>query len=570
LPNWSISEAIKKFLETDKAEVLCISGHWGVGKTYAWQEILQQTSRKGTVKLQNYSYVSLFGISSLDELKYAIFEKSTPIKRIGVVENTNSPIKRLDNLFQKWRNLTQLAKLFPQTHYLAPNLVQLTFWSVKNQLICIDDIERRSAKLDVGDVLGLISNLKEQRVCKIVLILNDQSLSEKDKRQFDTYLEKVIDVHLIYKPTAEEAADLALQQTSRSSLIIKEACVELGICNIRLIRKIEAFSCDLEPSVANFEDSVLRAAIRSLTLFCWVVYQPDVAPSLEFVKLIQKSQFARMIGNKELSEQEARWMKTLDNYRFGIFDDFKKEVLNGIQHGFFNSLELTNLGALASDSNKKSIKQSKIYSAWIPYRDNFDDVSEQLSQSIRQAYIDNVDVVSPTDLDSAFSLLLDLNYSDYASDIWESYRKFNKNNPSMFDLNIPYANEVKNLSLRNHFSEEFDKNEITNTPLDLLEKSVEKNNFSIQNLAIINSISEDDLYNFIKNYKKSSLSDIIRFSLSAQGNISQIMRAVLCRIGKENPLNARRVKGFGIDLSKPFPPPDHGPREPIGPNEPPA
>lgn len=43
----------------------------------------------------------------------------------------------------------------------------LSFMTVREQVICIDDLERRGKNLDVVDVLGLISFLCEQRKCKV-------------------------------------------------------------------------------------------------------------------------------------------------------------------------------------------------------------------------------------------------------------------------------------------------------------------------------------------------------------------------------------------------------------------
>ena len=51
-------EEIKRFLASEKAEVLCITGEWGVGKTYAWQESLLAAGGQGKVALKRYAYVS--------------------------------------------------------------------------------------------------------------------------------------------------------------------------------------------------------------------------------------------------------------------------------------------------------------------------------------------------------------------------------------------------------------------------------------------------------------------------------------------------------------------------------
>ena len=69
-----VKEEIKRFLNSPEPEVLCIKGKWGVGKTFTWNEYFKQAVKDNKVSLQNYSYVSLFGQNSLEDLKYAIFE----------------------------------------------------------------------------------------------------------------------------------------------------------------------------------------------------------------------------------------------------------------------------------------------------------------------------------------------------------------------------------------------------------------------------------------------------------------------------------------------------------------
>src|ERR1700739_1746213 len=77
-----IQNEIRRFLSTAEPEVICISGHWGVGKTFAWNRFLRDASQKG-IALKRYSYVSLFGVNSLEEFKYSIFENSVKSSEIG-------------------------------------------------------------------------------------------------------------------------------------------------------------------------------------------------------------------------------------------------------------------------------------------------------------------------------------------------------------------------------------------------------------------------------------------------------------------------------------------------------
>src|SRR5262249_2815855 len=142
-----------------------------------------------------------------------------------------------------WRKLTRIAQSIPVVKNLiggdATSLV--SFMTIRDQIICIDDLERRGKQLDVGDVLGLISYLREQRNCKVVLILNDEQLEGDDLRAFRKNIEKVVDVSLVYEPTSEQSVRIAITATDDSSHKVAERCTALGITNIRVIKRIARF-----------------------------------------------------------------------------------------------------------------------------------------------------------------------------------------------------------------------------------------------------------------------------------------------------------------------------------------
>src|SRR5665648_562315 len=78
-----IQSAVNNFLSSRTPEVLAIKGAWGVGKTYFWDKFVKSASHDPRYRFQRYAYVSLFGVSSLDELKFAIFERTVDRSQIG-------------------------------------------------------------------------------------------------------------------------------------------------------------------------------------------------------------------------------------------------------------------------------------------------------------------------------------------------------------------------------------------------------------------------------------------------------------------------------------------------------
>jgi KAP family P-loop domain len=119
-----------------------------------------------------------------------------------------------------WR---KLAGLFQQSGYAksASNVANaLSFLTIRKQIVCIDDLERCGKGLDVSDVLGLTSFLRQQRSCKIILVLNDEQLKAEQKQWFESYLEKVVDVSLTLQPTPSESIAIAIRGTDDLSMRI--------------------------------------------------------------------------------------------------------------------------------------------------------------------------------------------------------------------------------------------------------------------------------------------------------------------------------------------------------------
>src|SRR2546423_192899 len=67
-----IQSIAKNFISDTHNELLVIKGKWGVGKTFFWHKLIEECRGERLVGTTYYSYVSLFGVNSLEELKNAI------------------------------------------------------------------------------------------------------------------------------------------------------------------------------------------------------------------------------------------------------------------------------------------------------------------------------------------------------------------------------------------------------------------------------------------------------------------------------------------------------------------
>lgn len=174
---------ITAFLASDRAEALCVMGPWGVDKTFAWKQYIVEVAQTSRIT-RNYGYVSLFGLNSLDELRHAIYENTVPASNAGAAATW-------DTLASVWANAkTGVRKVrkamgvasgmatFAGVNFGAVGdfIARSSFLLVRDQIMCLDDLERAGEGLAAKDVLGLISFLKEERNSSVALLLNDGAL----------------------------------------------------------------------------------------------------------------------------------------------------------------------------------------------------------------------------------------------------------------------------------------------------------------------------------------------------------------------------------------------------------
>lgn len=172
-------------------------------KTHLWNEVKVGS---GDDKVKNALYVSLFGLSSIGQVKRKLIETAIP----GVESH--------GGLFDGLKNLFKAGVKAASEHYRALaaindlNVLLMAPVVLRNKWIVIDDIERKHEKLGIDEVLGFIDEYSQQHLTRFVLVLNDDQLSTKDdqKKLWATFREKVIDQEIKLSTSADEAFSIAI------------------------------------------------------------------------------------------------------------------------------------------------------------------------------------------------------------------------------------------------------------------------------------------------------------------------------------------------------------------------
>ena len=173
---------LKDFLTNAETNVLALTGAWGTGKTYAWREAL--LAHKKDIQFKNYCYISLFGINTMAELRMALFTKSVAVATLGAKVDFDTVNEHWGSMTKDWMKgqygrFAPLFKSLPHGSTVSLGLETLAPSVVRDTLVCFDDFERQTT-IKAEDVLGLITELREERGCKVALIFNAEQLREKD------------------------------------------------------------------------------------------------------------------------------------------------------------------------------------------------------------------------------------------------------------------------------------------------------------------------------------------------------------------------------------------------------
>ena len=161
---------------TDHA--IMINGEWGSGKTYFWNNKVKNKIESIDINGKRYKtiYMSLYGISNLDDISKKIFIEMNPALNKSVKKILDS--RHMSYIPEYVKTGIDMANSFG---FMQTNdkVDYSKFFDVDDKVLCFDDLER--ADVDVIDVLGYINNFVEHDHIKTIIICNEKELSKKLK-----------------------------------------------------------------------------------------------------------------------------------------------------------------------------------------------------------------------------------------------------------------------------------------------------------------------------------------------------------------------------------------------------
>ena len=148
------------------------------GKTHFWNHKIRKKIESMQLNGKRYTtiYMSLYGISNLEDISKKIFIETTQLmdknlrKYMDANEQTTIP--------EYAKTGIDMANFFGVTQS-GDKVDYAEFFSTDDKVLCFDDLER--ANVDVIDILGYINNFVEHDHIKTIIICNEKELSTKLK-----------------------------------------------------------------------------------------------------------------------------------------------------------------------------------------------------------------------------------------------------------------------------------------------------------------------------------------------------------------------------------------------------
>ena len=338
---------LKELFKLNEGFVVALNGEWGVGKTHFWNKFIEENFTSEEDR-KNIAYVSLFGKDKLSDIETdIIMQVSRTAKIKGYLDNS------IGSIGYSGFKVSNVLSLIPKVDF-------------KNIVICFDDFERKSSKIDSKDILGLISQFKEQKNCRIIMIYNQTEIG--DKKILSDYKDKVIDYELHYKPTVEESYKTVSKRLKVFNDYPLGYLKSKGINNIRVIKRLINALNDFEFIFQKLKDNKdIEEEIISTIIKLSVVNAKysdfDLHKTIKYVK------------DKRFADKKSPFIedKEVENILFllGVDNDyfFTNDLLENINYYIKNSI--VNKEDLVEIINKKfeqeeqriiSSKISAIYS----------------------------------------------------------------------------------------------------------------------------------------------------------------------------------------------------------------
>lgn len=418
----SVETVLDEYFTSKKPAAIVLQGRWGVGKTHFWQQEIVPALFKKPWKVR-YSYLSLFGINSLPELKIALAVATRELDH----ERRKEKRKASKWVGWFWRSRAWLSDALGLVPNIGPELSKLhdkiSFYLLRDRIICFDDIERHSLGLDLKDFLGLVTYLVDIRNCQVVVILNSGQLGT-DQSTWNDHREKVFEGELTYAPSQDKTIALGLKEFPVAAWheAMRQSWVKLGVVNIRLVRRAATYMLRaLQASEEHLRPDTVDHMARAVVLLTYALHgKGEGAPPVGMI--MQHGRYvSAMLEDKDLPPEHVQWRKIIREYGLLLHTPLDQTLRFLVEHGYSDKNELSEAISEFEANAKSHAAKDAWHDAWQHYHGTVQENGDEILQAFQETWPPVSEHESVSNLESLVRLLRLLGRADLATEYIQTW-----------------------------------------------------------------------------------------------------------------------------------------------------
>lgn len=314
-----ILKVLENFEKDSTYKKIFINGRWGIGKSFYTNQYIENKD--------NTVYVSLFGKDRIDIIQEEIAKelmKKTNSKKKYLIEGKKLAKKISGSISFNGISINSpevKTKSFIEEYHSILN-------EEENLIIVIDDLERKSSKIAIEDILGMIEQLSLYSKTKIILIGDESRINDDDKDIWQSFKEKII------------------EKEYKISKFSKEAINSLVISKLKKYISEQLLNNFVENFIEKFPVDNLRTISKGVNLFLEIVntYLYNNYPNINIV--ILKSCMAVAIETTENLFKPSDENKETNDFTKSFVRSLDENMETRIERHYFNSSFMINKEAI--------------------------------------------------------------------------------------------------------------------------------------------------------------------------------------------------------------------------------
>ncbi len=388
-----LNEHIDRFLDyycdlESPEYAVMLKGKWGSGKTYYINNFIKRLKEES----REYVYISLYGVSSFEEVEDKFFEQLHPAL-------SDKKMILGGKIFKDFlHGALNIEVDEEKNEFKFPKYLTDT----QEHILIFDDLERCS--IPINEILGYLNNFVEHQYYRVIVLANEDEI-KKDEQEYPVIKEKLIGKIFELKSNVDMAFESFIKKADNKELfdeysaLIKEIYLASGYDNLRFLRQsILDFSRFYKSVLAEYgyRSDLVRDMLRLYFIFSFENKKND----FDLFKLDEyHSEYLKLLHSKKerYKSNKCKYKLLVNKYRFDFY------YLKVFSVSTWN--DILNRSIIEDEVIQKAIRSSEYYNKeftpewkklwhYISLEDEeFESLMEGVEDELKEKRYDNLLVV---------------------------------------------------------------------------------------------------------------------------------------------------------------------------------